>query len=338
MIDMQLSPEQEQIVDSIRSMLSGALPYERFVPRPTPELNEDRAQFAQMGEMGLFGIGLDQQHGGVGYTLVEEVLVARELGRHLVSPAAIATMIAVHVAAAAGNSDLAVRLMTGRTPIGLAVPLRYNVADPAGEHYLVESVGSEWVLAWHAGGMALVPMADWIDRKPVPSIDSTVSLERATPGSAAHCLRVTANAALDRRAQLLVAACLNGMAEAAVDDTLAYVKVREQFKQPIGAFQAVKHRCADMLARSTVAWNTTIFAALTELAGGGDAEFQVTAARLLANDAAFRNAAVNIQNHGAYGFTGEHHAHLFVKRSHLFERMGGDTHFQKTRMLSATAP
>ena len=338
MIDMQMSSEQEQIVDSIRSMLTDTLPYARFVPKPSPVRNEDSAQFAQMGEMGLFGIGLAQDQGGVGYTLVEEVLVARELGRNLVSPSAIAMMIAVHVAATAGDSALAAQLMTGTTPVGLAIPLRYNVAQPAGDHYLVEAEGSEWTLLWNAGGMALVPEADWGDRRAVPPIDSTVALERATLATSANGLKVSADAGLDRRAQLLVSAYLTGMAEAAVDDTLDYVKVREQFNQPIGAFQAVKHRCADMLARSTVAWNITIFAALTELAGGKDAEFQVTASRILANDAAFKNAAVNILNHGAYGFTGEHHAHLFVKRSHLFELMGGDTHFQKARMLSATAP
>src|SRR3546814_9352641 len=71
-------------------------------------------------------------------------------------------------------------------------------------------------------------------------------------------------------------------------------------------------------------WNSTIFAALTDQAEGPDADFQAIAAKILASDAAFRNAAVNIQNHGAYGFTGEHHAHLFVKRAHFLDRFGGE--------------
>src|SRR3546814_15378154 len=75
-----------------------------------------------------------------------------------------------------------------------------------------------------------------------------------------------------------------------------------------------------MLTRASVAWNSTIFAALTDQAEGPDADFQAIAAKILASDAAFRNAAVNIQNHGAYGFTGEHHAHLFVKRAPFLDR------------------
>src|SRR3546814_15514597 len=85
-------------------------------------------------------------------------------------------------------------------------------------------------------------------------------------------------------------------------------------------------------------WNSTIFAALTDQAEGPDADFQAIAAKILASDAAFRNAAVNIQNHGAYGFTGEHHAHLFVKRAHFLDRFGGDATYQKRRMLAATQP
>src|SRR3546814_4846563 len=83
-------------------------------------------------------------------------------------------------------------------------------------------------------------------------------------------LRVPAANGLWRRAQLLVSAYLTGLAEAALDDSVGYAKVREQFQQPIGAFQAVKHRCADMLTRASVAWNSTIFAALTDKAEGPD--------------------------------------------------------------------
>src|SRR3546814_7762242 len=118
-------------------------------------------------------------------------------------------------------------------------------------------------------------------------------------------LRVPAANGLWRRAQLLVSAYLTGLAEAALDDSVGYAKVREQFQQPSGAFQAVKHRCADMLTRASVAWNSTIFAALTDQAEGPDADLRAIAAKILASDAAFANAASNIQNHGAYGFTGD---------------------------------
>ncbi|WP_158514504.1 acyl-CoA dehydrogenase family protein [Sphingopyxis macrogoltabida] len=333
-----MSSEQQQIVDSIRSFLTDVLPYERFVPRPTPVPNQDCAQFAKLGALGVFGLGLAEADGGVGYSMVEEVLVARELGRFLVSPTAIATMIGVHVAQAAGDPELARRLMQGDTPVAPA--LAFNAAKNhfAGEYHLVDGDRAEWALAWSEAGVALVGVDDWSDLKTVASIDSTLWLARVRFNTLMPDLRVAAAKGLWRRAQLLVCAYLTGLAEAALDDSVEYAKVREQFQQPIGGFQAIKHRCADMLARSSIAWNSTIFAALTDVAEGPDADFQVIAAKLLASDAAFRNAAINIQNHGAYGFTGEHHAHLFVKRAHMLDRFGGDATYQKQRMLAAKPP
>src|SRR3546814_17696004 len=106
------------------------------------------------------------------------------------------------------------------------------------------------------------------------SIDSTLTLARVAVKDSMPPLRVPAANGLWRRAQLLVSAYLTGLAEAALDDSVGYAKVREQFQQPIGAFQAVKHRCADMLTRASVAWNSPIFAALTDQAEGPDPAFK----------------------------------------------------------------
>ena len=338
MIDMEMSSEQQQIVDSVRSLLAAVLSYDRFVPRPTPVPNTDRAAFTQLGELGVFGLGLAEACGGVGYSLVEEVLVAREFGRFLVSPAAVATMIGVHVAYFAGDHGLAETMMRGGTPVAPALAFAPAAAHFAGKFHLVDAEGAEWALLWSEGGVALAHRDSWHGAQDLDPIDSTLTLARVELKSIMPSLRAHAATGLWRRAQVLVSAYMTGLAEAALDDSVEYAKVREQFQQPIGAFQAVKHRCADMLARASVAWNCTIFAALTDQAEGPDADFQAIAAKLLASDAAFKNAAVNIQNHGAYGFTGEHHAHLFVKRSHVLDRFGGDATYQKRRMLAASAP
>ncbi|WP_447953406.1 acyl-CoA dehydrogenase family protein [Sphingopyxis chilensis] len=338
MIDMEISSEQRQIVDSVQNLLADALPYDRFVPRPTPVPNADRAVFTQFGELGVFGLGLAEASGGVGYSLVEEVLVARECGRFLVSPAVVATMIGVHVAHFAGDRGHAEAMMRGGTPVAPALAFAPAATHFAGKYHLADAEGAEWALLWSEGGLALAHRDSWHGAQNMDSIDSTLTLTRVAVKDIMPPLRVPAANGLWRRAQLLVSAYLTGLAEAALDDSVGYAKVREQFQQPIGAFQAVKHRCADMLTRASVAWNSTIFAALTDQAEGPDADFQAIAAKILASDAAFRNAAVNIQNHGAYGFTGEHHAHLFVKRAHFLDRFGGDATYQKRRMLAANAP
>jgi alkylation response protein AidB-like acyl-CoA dehydrogenase len=92
-----------------------------------------------------------------------------------------------------------------------------------------------------------------------------------------------------------------------------------QFGKPIGTFQAVKHRCADMAMRSHAATAQTMFAAFHVERRAGDAAFQAAAAVLVANKAANLNAADNVQNHGAIGFTVEHDAGLFARRAHMLE-------------------
>lgn len=337
MIDLLPSAEQQQIVDQVAGFLADRLPYERFVPTPSPVPNRDRACFVALGELGVFGLGLAEALGGVGFGLVEEVLVARELGRFLVSPGALATMLAVHVAGHAGDGALAQAIAGGERAVVAALPLTPEGDGAAGEYHLVDAGADALALVWTLAGVGLVSAGAWQERRPVPSIDTSLMLERARLGDGGM-LHWVDDPGLARGALLLVSAYLVGVAEAAVTDSVEYAKIRQQFGQPIGAFQAVKHRCADMTTQASAAWNLTVFAALTEMDGTADAAFQGIAAKLMAAQAAFRNGAVNIQNHGGIGFTGEHFAHLFVKRAHVLDRMGGDMAVQKKRMLQATPP
>jgi alkylation response protein AidB-like acyl-CoA dehydrogenase len=115
-----------------------------------------------------------------------------------------------------------------------------------------------------------------------------------------------------------------GIADAVRDMSIEYAKQRVQFGKPIGTFQAVKHRCADMAMRSHAATAQTLFAAFHVESRAEDATFQAAAAVLVANKAASSNAADNVQNHGAIGFTVEHDAGLFARRAHMLEHaLGG---------------
>ena len=342
MIDLQPSSEQEQIIDSVAALLRDRLPLDRLrsdpaQPTAAAEVNRDASAFAQIGELGVFGLGLAQDLGGVGYGLIEEVLVAREFGRALVSPSVIATMLAVHVAAGAGALDLAGRMQGGALVVAQAVAL--SPASPAQENefYLLDLEQAEWVLAWTENGLTLAPIAAWSDQRTLAAIDSTVTLTRATLKEADGAIGDRSPAILDR-CRLLAASYLVGIAEAALEDTLSYVRLREQFGRPIGSFQAVKHRCADMMARASAGWNLTLFAALSAADGMPDSRFQTLAAKIIASDAASRNAAIDIQNHGGIGFTREHYAHLFVKRAHLFDLIGGSTPLLKKRLLAEPSP
>ena len=125
---------------------------------------------------------------------------------------------------------------------------------------------------------------------------------------------------------MLSGALLVGMAAATAELATAYAKVRRQFERPIGAFQAVKHLCADMLVRTETARATVHAAAVTlDDPGVGDVERAAAGAALLASEAALANAKSCIQVHGGMGFTWEVPAHLYLMRTRvLSHELGGD--------------
>jgi alkylation response protein AidB-like acyl-CoA dehydrogenase len=127
-----------------------------------------------------------------------------------------------------------------------------------------------------------------------------------------------------RRGAVLVAAQLAGMAAATSDLAVAYAKERHQFDKPIGAFQAVKHICADTRVRAEIARAAVDAAAVTyDDPGGGDVDRAVAAAKLVAGEAAVANARACVQVHGGMGFTWEVDAHLYLKRAWVLDRLFG---------------
>jgi alkylation response protein AidB-like acyl-CoA dehydrogenase len=161
---------------------------------------------------------------------------------------------------------------------------------------------------------------------------AAIDLDRAVAWVPAH--RV--NLAL--RADVLLAAALAGLAENVCDITVAYVKLREQFGRPIGSFQAVKHRCADMTLRWRASWYQTCLAGLKVEAGAADCAFQSASAKFVAAQAAHQNAAAAIQMHGGIGFQSECDVHWFMKRAHLLDQAGGSTSVQARRIIAQPAP
>ena len=118
--------------------------------------------------------------------------------------------------------------------------------------------------------------------------------------------------------------------------SVAYAKTREQFGQPIGAFQAIKHRCAEMVVRQQSTWALGALASLrvTEFEDG----WYVSAAKAIAAEAAIANASDNIQNHGASGITDSNLAHLYLKRAKVLEYCFGSTRHHLQRIITGPRP
>ncbi len=131
------------------------------------------------------------------------------------------------------------------------------------------------------------------------------------------------DAAFDRGA-LATAAYLVGASQRMIDIAAEYARQREQFGKPIGSFQAVKHRCAEMVVRAYSA-RTELYVAALLLTQDGEQPglLEGTAAYLLALQAAQRNAEDNVQNHGGIGVTAEHDAGVLVKRALTYRNLGG---------------
>jgi alkylation response protein AidB-like acyl-CoA dehydrogenase len=333
-IDLDLSPDQRQIVQSIDDVLADKFPLARF--RQARGGDHDHAALPALAALGWLGLGVAERHGGAGLGPVEEVLLHRALGRHLVSPGVLASALAVHLALAVGNTGLAGDIMAGKTRACLASSRRGSTRDGAAASVaIIDAREAESCVFWNAALIACMPLAQLGAPRPAHSMDRTVALQHATLAAAGNLvLTGDAGAALRRRADLLVAAQLLGIAEAALDLAVEYAKLRQQFGQPIGAFQAIKHRCADMKLRTKTLNALVLMAALAEQAGQSDATVQVAAARLLASRYALDNAAAGIQIHGAMGFTAECDAHLFLLRAHLLENLGSNAAEREIAMAS----
>jgi alkylation response protein AidB-like acyl-CoA dehydrogenase len=320
-VDFNQSSNERQIVDAVREVLAGMFPLSRF---RTPGRDDgDTEALAGLTSLGWLGLGVDEAHGGAGLTLVEDALVFREFGRHLVSPNVLASSLGAHLALALGQDDLASQIIEGRTMLCLGTRRSGPRSRPGFTHFLHDAKSAAHCIIWDATQIAIIPRDAWGVVDPARGIDGTLSLGRVTLQAPPVLALVAGDACqLRRRADLLVAAYLLGVAEEALAKAVEYAGIRQQFGQPIGAFQAIKHRCADMSVRVRVLEAQVLMAALSEHERRPDAPLQVASARLLASRYALENASAGIQIHGAMGFTAECEAHLFLLRAQVFENLG----------------
>ncbi|MEV7829980.1 acyl-CoA dehydrogenase family protein [Streptomyces subrutilus] len=271
----QPTEDQEALRAGVRALLAGR--YGRAELRAAVDGGPvvDRALWRELGTAGFFALRLPESAGGVGLGLAEAVLVFEEAGRALLPGPLVATHLAAGVVPGAAEGTAVVT--AGDLDGGLVA-------------YLAEA---DAVLGAAGTG---VPAGE-----PVRSVDPLTPLHRvAAPGEVAPYR--TAGA-------LLTAALQVGSALRTLELAVRHAGEREQFGQPIGAFQAVKHLCAGMLVRAEVARTAVYAAAVTEDAG------EVAAAGLLADEAAVQGARDCLQVYGGMGFTWEADVHLYLKRA-----------------------
>jgi alkylation response protein AidB-like acyl-CoA dehydrogenase len=264
---------------------------------------------------------------------------------------------------ASGAAELAERLATGDAIGAVAWTRRPSqvVAERSG--------GGGWSLTGRPDPVVFGPVADVVivpaeiagspgsrelfvlvdlpesGRVPQPAMDLTRSLGwlelASTPatllsgaGPAAADGHAAGFTSLADRAAVAVSAEMLGAAQRVLDMTVQYAKDRVQFGRPIGSFQAVKHRCADMLVDVEGMRSAVYYSAWCIAADSPDASSAASAAKIWCSEAAARVMASGLQVHGGIGFTWEHDMHLFVKRSQLDQVSFGDTSWHHDRLAA----
>jgi alkylation response protein AidB-like acyl-CoA dehydrogenase len=330
-MDLMLSSDQEAIQASVRSFLDNELPMARVREVAQAGAAALAPLWRAAGALGFFGLAVPEAAGGAGYAITEEMVLFEELGRALAPGPWLGSVLAAQALASApgaAHPDLA-RVLAGELQVAIvdatsnASSIVVRGDEISGESgYVADADPDSAFLVVAPASIVYVAAGSGaqVDRR--PSMDPTraigvvrfANVRGALLGEGAGAV-----AALLRRATVLSCAEAVGGIQRTVEMSVDYGKVRKQFDKPIGSFQAVKHRCADMAVRAEVARAATTYAVVSARDAAADQDFQVSVAKILASGAYVQNAADNVQNHGGMGFTWECDAHLFVKRARSFE-------------------
>ncbi|MFD0169643.1 acyl-CoA dehydrogenase family protein [Streptomyces decoyicus] len=308
----QLTEDQRALRDGTRELLAGRFGRDRLrAAVGDPAL--DRALWRELGAAGFFALRLPEEAGGVGLGLPEAALVLEEAGRALLPGPLVACQLLAGAVDGVASGEKVVALCEGeREPVLWEHPADCDelILVEGGAGRSAHGAGGETGGAQGRTGGAYRSAPDRVACAPFASVDPLTPLARVTDLPRAEPLALDVPR-LRREAALLTAAQQLGSAARTVEMAVRHAREREQFGAPVGSFQAIKHLCAQMLVRAEMARSAVYAASVTESA------LDVTAAKLLADEAAVGNARDCVQVHGGMGFTWEADVHLHLKRAWL---------------------
>lgn len=330
----------------------------------------DEVVWHKMAEqLGLHGIAVPEQYGGAGARLRELAVVFEEMGAALLcSPFFSTVAMAIPAIVASGDeqamTDYLPSLVDGTSTATLVLDGRLDAWDPANVTLTAQRDGDGFrvsgdaalVLDGHTADLVLVAAttetgisllavtadADGMTREPLATLDRTRKLARISFDAAAARLIGDEGAAatgLARTYDLAVVALAAeqvGAAQRCLDMAVDYAKERIQFGRAIGSFQAVKHRCADMLVLVEGARSAAVHAA--EAVDEDDLSIAASVAKMACSEAFLQVALDNMRIHGGIGFTWEHDAHLYVRRAKSTQLMLGSPDFHAERLARLVTP
>ncbi len=369
-MNFAFSEEQEELKRVVRQFLEDKSPETAVRELMATEQGYDPEVWKQMGEqMGIQGLIFPEEVGGSGFSFIELVVVLEEMGRALLcapyfSSVVLAGCTILHSGDETAKQELLPQIAQGSVVATLAITEENGnwgqegitlEAKKKGDGY--ELTGKKmYVLDGHTADIIIVAAqtagggkegvslfwceggAKGLTRTCLSTLDQTrkqASLEfSSTPvkligkeGGGAEVL----NLVMDLAAVALAAEQVGG-AQKCLDMSVEYAKERIQFGRPIGSFQAVKHKCADMLLEVESAKSAAYYAGWCASELNDELPSVAALAKSYCSEAYFHTSAENIQIHGGIGFTWEHPAHLYFKRAKSSELLFGDPTFHRERL------
>ncbi|HTA13123.1 MAG TPA: acyl-CoA dehydrogenase family protein [Solirubrobacteraceae bacterium] len=332
-MDFGLTDDQRDIQRTARDLLAERSTFAR-VREYAEARTTDEALWRELCELGWPGIAISEEHGGQGLGTIELAILAEELGRSLAPVPFLASAMAACVIEQAGTDEQRERWLPGLAS-GEIIGALAGAVDGTSELVVSAPEAGVIVLVDEDGsGRLLTP--DQAEVSAVPAIDPTRSAARVSASD-------DAGEALEHgcpglgRALVAVSAELLGVSERALEMTLDYVKDRKQFGVPVGAYQAVSHRCAQMLLDTEKARSTTAFAAWSADANPDGLAEAAAMAKAAASDAGREVTTSAIQAHGGIGFTWEADVHWLYKRAQIDSVLLGGASRHRARLAEILA-
>jgi alkylation response protein AidB-like acyl-CoA dehydrogenase len=319
-MEFAFSEEQQELAATVRSLLAKRADSAAVRAAMTSERGYDDELWLTLCEqIGATALAVPEEYDGAGFSLLESMIVLEEVGRSL-APSPLLSSLVTAEALLAGGTEEAKRRLLPRIAAGevaaYAVP---------GEPTLFADRATVLVAATDDGLVELDPASS--DATWLPSMDQTIrfaslDLTGGTP--------IGDGAVARARSELVgavgVAALSTGLSAQALDMTVAHTKERVQFGRPIGSFQALKHRMADLLVLVEMSRSASWAASYALATDAPNAEQLAHVAKSYCSDALNKIAAETVQLHGGIAITWEHDAQLVFKRAHALAQLFGQPH------------
>jgi alkylation response protein AidB-like acyl-CoA dehydrogenase len=371
-MDFSFTSDQQLLKNSARAFLD-----EHCKPAAVRLLwddprGESDSMWKEMAQLGWLGLALPEAYGGSGLGMVESAILLEELGRAACPGPYWPTALAAAAIESAGTEAQKKRwlsaIATGDARATLALLDADLDWDPAAMTTGAQKSttgftlsGTKRFVPWaHVANVLLVPAlgpegptlflvdpsSPGLKLSPVQGMDLAtrwvqVDLDRVpaaadavlgAPGQAAPLLTT-----LLRRGAVGAAAEMLGAARRCLDMAVGYAKVREQFGQPIGSFQAIRHKCSEMLLEVENSHSAVFYAAWALDANADDQALAASVAKAYVGDASRKVCGEAIQVHGGIGFTWEYDLHIYFKRAKALEAMYGDADYHREQIVRRVA-